>query len=83
MLNIQSLRRTLSRNLTFTQPSYRNFHPTIVNMVKVGDPIPSVELQETTPGTKINLSKELKGKGLIIGVPAAFSTCALSSKISQ
>ncbi len=43
-------------------------------MVKVGDSIPSVELAETSPGTKINLEKELaSGKGLIIGVPAAFS----------
>ena len=43
-------------------------------MVKVGDSIPSIELYENTPGTKVDLSKELKGKGLIIGVPAAFST---------
>ena len=42
-------------------------------MVKVGDPIPSVELVEGSPGNKVNLAKELKGKGLIIGVPAAFS----------
>ena len=42
-------------------------------MVKVGDPIPSVELVEGTPGNKVNLANELKGKGLIIGVPAAFS----------
>ncbi|KAG8529316.1 uncharacterized protein KY384_005952 [Bacidia gigantensis] len=41
-------------------------------MVKVGDSIPSIELYETTPATKVDLSKELKGKGLIIGVPAAF-----------
>ena len=42
-------------------------------MVKVGDPIPSVELAEGGPGNKINLAKTLTGKGLIIGVPAAFS----------
>ena len=43
-------------------------------MVKVGASIPSVDLYETTPGTKVDLSKELSsGKGLIIGVPAAFS----------
>ena len=43
-------------------------------MVKVGDAIPSVELTETSPGTKVNIGDELaSGKGLIIGVPAAFS----------
>ena len=47
-------------------------------MVKTGDAIPSVELVETTPGTKVNLAKELSsGKGLIIGVPAAFSESLL------
>ena len=43
-------------------------------MVKVGDRIPDLELVEASPGNKVNLSKELKqGKGVIIGVPAAFS----------
>ena len=42
-------------------------------MVKVGDKIPNVDLDESSPGDKVNLSKELTGKGLIIGVPAAFS----------
>jgi len=46
-------------------------------MVKVGDSIPSVELFEGSPGNKVNLAKELaSGKGLVIGVPAAFSMCA-------
>ncbi|KAF4636884.1 hypothetical protein G7Y89_g1203 [Cudoniella acicularis] len=45
-------------------------------MVKVGDNIPSIELQEKEPGNNVDLSKEL-GSGLIIGVPAAFSpTCS-------
>ena len=51
-------------------------------MVKVGDSIPSVELVEGTPGNKVNLANELKGKGLIIGVPAAFSTCLASQFVS-
>jgi 2-Cys peroxiredoxin 5 len=42
-------------------------------MVKVGDSIPSIELVEGKPDAKADLSKEL-GSGLIIGVPAAFST---------
>ncbi|RVX75187.1 hypothetical protein B0A52_00539 [Exophiala mesophila] len=46
-------------------------------MVKEGDAVPNVELFESSPGNRVNLSKELaSGKGLVIGVPAAFSpTC--------
>ncbi|KAL9100032.1 MAG: hypothetical protein Q9163_004549 [Psora crenata] len=50
-------------------------------MVKAGDAIPSIELFENTPGTKVDLSKELKGKGLIIGVPAAFSPSCSATHI--
>jgi 2-Cys peroxiredoxin 5 len=42
-------------------------------MVKVGDSIPSVPLTEGAPDAQVDLSKEF-GTGLIIGVPAAFST---------
>jgi len=43
-------------------------------MVKVGDAIPNIELQEGNPGGKVNLAEQLKsGKGIILGVPAAFS----------
>jgi peroxiredoxin 5 len=43
-------------------------------MVKPGDSIPTVELEEGGPGNKINLENEFgSGSGLIIGVPAAFS----------
>ena len=43
-------------------------------MVKPGDSIPTVELEEGGPGNKINLANEFgSGPGLIIGVPAAFS----------
>lgn len=71
MLKAQSIARPIFRyNSTIT----RSFSTSFAKMVKVGDSIPSVELAETTPGTKINLEKELaSGKGLIIGVPAAFS----------
>ena len=41
-------------------------------MVKVGDSIPSIELEENGVGNKVNISS--MKKGLIIGVPAAFST---------
>ena len=71
MLSTRSIARTL---LQSTYKPIRNFHQTPIKMVKVGDSIPNVELVEGSPGDKVNLSKELaSGKGLIIGVPAAFS----------
>ncbi|KAK0517525.1 hypothetical protein JMJ35_000680 [Cladonia borealis] len=74
MLNSRHLIRntTFFPRLTTTIPRH-SFHTTTAKMVKVGDPIPSVELVEGSPGNKVNLANELKGKGLIIGVPAAFS----------
>lgn len=52
----------------------RQFHATIANMVKVGDSIPNVELVEGAPDKKVNIAQELaSGKGVIVGVPAAFS----------
>jgi len=45
--------------------------------VKVGDAIPDIELVETSPGNKVNIAKELQGKGVIVGVPAAFSMLPL------
>lgn len=51
-----------------------HFHSSIPSFVKVGDALPDLDvLAEGSPGNKVNLAKELKGKGLIIGVPAAFS----------
>ncbi|KAF6241178.1 hypothetical protein HO173_000972 [Letharia columbiana] len=51
-------------------------------MVKAGDSIPNVDLVEGSPGDKVNLSKELaSGKGLIIGVPAAFSPSCSATHI--
>ena len=76
MLSIRHLiRNTSSAPRLATIISRNNFHTTTAKMVKVGDSIPSVELVEGTPGNKVNLANELKGKGLIIGVPAAFSKC--------
>ncbi|KIV82068.1 hypothetical protein PV11_04204 [Exophiala sideris] len=74
------LSRTLFRASTSLRPTVistpftRSFSATPAIMVKEGDSIPSVDLFEDSPGNKINLSKELSsGKGVIIGVPAAFS----------
>jgi hypothetical protein len=48
-------------------------------MVKPGDSIPSVELEEGAPGNKVNLATEFAdSNGLIIGVPAAFSTFSIA-----
>lgn len=56
------------------------FHTTRPAFVKVGDALPDLDvLVEGSPGNKVNLAKELQGKGLIIGTPAAFSTSLVSS----
>lgn len=50
------------------------FHSTAPAFVQKGDSIPDLDvLVENSPGNKVNLAKELKGKGVIVGVPAAFS----------
>jgi len=63
------------QRLGLTASRARSFHSTTRRaFVKVGDAIPSVELVEKSPGNKVNLKDEIKGRALIIGVPAAFST---------
>ncbi|MCJ1362258.1 Peroxiredoxin-5, mitochondrial [Acarospora aff. strigata] len=60
------------------------FHSSASALVQVGDSIPDLDvLAENSPGNKVNLAKELKGKGkaLIIGVPAAFSPSCSESHI--
>ncbi|KAI9727348.1 MAG: hypothetical protein M1828_006968 [Chrysothrix sp. TS-e1954] len=71
----QATRSTLAQPRLASLNAQRSFHssPLLLKMVKVGDSIPSVELMEGSPGDKINLAEKLKGKGMIIGVPAAFS----------
>ena len=69
-----SLRSTTT---TFAPSLTRSFHASSSIMVKVGDSIPDIELMEDSPGNKVSIPKVLKGKGLIIGVPAAFSKIAL------
>ena len=78
MLIPRHLARTFIHN-TRQKSTIRTFHQTAVNMVKVGDPIPNVDLVEGSPSDKVNLSKELaSGKGVIVGVPAAFSEFVLN-----
>ncbi|KAF2747139.1 AhpC/TSA family protein [Sporormia fimetaria CBS 119925] len=60
----------------------RFFHASTPAFVRVGDRIPSVELMEGSPGNKVNIADELShGKGLIIGVPAAFSPSCSESHV--
>lgn len=67
-------------NLSLLRPAIkpRLFSSTPAVMVKPGDAIPAVDLVEDSPGNLVNLHKELTGNGLIIGVPAAFSTSLFS-----
>ncbi|KAI1468351.1 AhpC/TSA family protein [Daldinia caldariorum] len=55
--------------------STRAFHATARACIKVGEPIPDIEvLHEGSPGNKVNLAREFeKADGVIVGVPAAFS----------
>ena len=58
------------------------FHKTAPAFVQKGDSIPDLDvLVENSPGNKVNLAKEIKGKGVIIGTPAAFSTSLWLSPI--
>ena len=52
-----------------------SFHSSVPVSISVGGRIPDTDvLVEGSPGNKINLAQELRGKrSLIIGVPAAFS----------
>jgi hypothetical protein len=64
-----------ARALVASRSGARQFSSTPVAFVNVGTSIPDVEVQEGSPGNKVSLAKELaKGKGVIVGVPAAFST---------
>ena len=75
---LQSSTLRLARLLPRTPVATRAFHATRPAFVSVGDRIPDLELVEDSPGNKVNLSKELtSGKGLIIGVPAAFCTLVI------
>ncbi|KAL4968025.1 peroxiredoxin family protein [Aspergillus stella-maris] len=57
------------------------FHSTAPAFVQKGDAIPDIDLVESSPGNKVNLAKELSGKGVIVGVPAAFSPACSASHV--
>ena len=66
-----------------TTTARRTFLTTRPALINVGDTIPTNELMENTPGTKVNLADEIakKGDALIIGVPAAFSGSCSSTHV--
>ncbi|KAK3698785.1 hypothetical protein LTR37_016789 [Vermiconidia calcicola] len=67
---------------SLTRPPVRSFHATSSAFVNVGDSLPDVELVENSPSNKVSIANELKGqKGLIIGVPAAFSPSCSATHI--
>lgn len=54
--------------------STRSFHASACSFIRVGEKLPNLDvLVESSPGNKVNLSDSIKGKALLIGVPAAFS----------
>jgi hypothetical protein len=59
--------RTVSR-FPFPGHSIPSFHSSARSLVKIGDKIPSIELQEGSPGNKVNIANELVGRGIIIGM---------------
>ncbi|KAK1998709.1 redoxin [Colletotrichum falcatum] len=62
----------------------RAFHSTPRALVKAGDAVPNLDvLVENSPGNIVNLADEFAKvtKGLIIGVPAAFSPACSASHI--
>jgi hypothetical protein len=73
---MQTIRRSSAINArigTIKRTQYCHFHSSGRIHVAIGDAIPDVELMEHSPGNKVSLANALKGRGVIIGVPAAFS----------
>lgn len=66
----------VSRNITLR--GLRSFSTTARVLVKAGDAIPDVQLYEGSPGNKVSIKEALGNKGLLIGVPAAFSMAELT-----
>jgi hypothetical protein len=69
-----ALRSTRQLALRHRGSAARHFASATRCRVQLGDSLPDVELFEGSPGNKVNISKELTGKGVIVGVPAAYCT---------
>ncbi|KAK2768701.1 hypothetical protein FQN54_000557 [Arachnomyces sp. PD_36] len=70
-------------NRAATATATTQFHSTRPAFVKAGDRLPDLNvLVEDSPGNKVNLSQLLsKGKGVIVGTPAAFSPACSSTHV--
>jgi 2-Cys peroxiredoxin 5 len=67
-----------------TRTTRSSFHTTARADIKVGDPLPDLDvLMEGSPGTRVNLAKEAQKTNnmLLIGVPAAFSPACSATHI--
>ncbi|KAF6804464.1 Peroxiredoxin-5, mitochondrial [Colletotrichum sojae] len=78
--------RAAARKVALARPAAasRAFHSTPRAFVKVGDAIPDVPvLVENSPGNKVSLAEEFSKvkKGIIIGVPAAFSPACSATHV--
>lgn len=75
MAFIRSSIRPLGLAARSSLVSARAFHSSRPAFIQAGDSIPNLDvLTEGSPANKVNLAKELAAnKGLIIGVPGAFS----------
>ncbi|KAJ5086890.1 hypothetical protein NUU61_008197 [Penicillium alfredii] len=74
--------RRFATALPRVRPQAALFHSTAPAFVQKGDAIPNLDvLVEDSPGNKVNLAKEIKGKGVIIGTPAAFSPACSSTHV--
>ncbi|KAJ5297774.1 hypothetical protein PENANT_c012G00797 [Penicillium antarcticum] len=74
--------RRLATNVPRVRAQASLFHSTAPAFVQKGDAIPNLDcLVENSPGNKINLAKEIKNKGVIIGTPAAFSPACSSTHV--
>ncbi|KAK4160135.1 Redoxin-domain-containing protein [Cladorrhinum sp. PSN259] len=72
----RALRTSAPRQVPAAFNAARTFHSTRPAFIKVGDPLPNLDvLQEGSPGNKVNLADEASklNKMIILGVPAAFS----------
>ena len=77
-----TLRQLAVRHLAASRYGPRQFHASRCSFIKVGDRLPDLPdvLMENSPGNKVNLAEELASdRGLIIGVPAAFSECGMAA----
>lgn len=70
-------------SLNASRPA-RSFHSSARTSIKVGDRLPNLDvLVENSPGNKVNLSELVSGRGLLIGVPAAFSKHAFLGNLND